>query len=140
MKTRSILKKEVIPVHYLIDAKGKNYGKLVVMVSKLLLGKNKVNFVRYIPIIDKVTIKNAKLVDVTPTRLTKAYHWHSMFPGGIKEGSFELLREKNPDKLYRISLQGMLPKNRLGRRMLEAITIFPDERVPELEYKVIDNI
>lgn len=138
MKTRVIKQKEVLPVNFLIDAKGQILGKVAVKASKLLLGKSRVNSTKYITTIDNVYIKNASLVEVDPMRSNKTYQRHSMYPGGFKEINILKLRDTNPDKLFRISIKGMLPKNRLGRIMMGSLKIIKDDRVPELTYKLVN--
>ena len=138
MKTRSIKAKEIVKKNYVIDAKGIIIGKLAVRVAKVFLGKSKVSSARYVPIFDNVYVKNASMVEVVPSRYEKKYYWHSQYPGGFKNATFEKLRKNNPKKLIQKSVWGMLPKNRLGRAMLEQLNVYPDDRLPELEYITIN--
>lgn len=137
MKTRSIKQKEVVKKNYVIDAKGIIIGKLAVRVAKVFLGKSKVSSARYVPIFDNVYVKNASMVEVVPSRYEKKYYWHSQYPGGFKNATFEKPKN-NPKKLIQKSVWGMLPKNRLGRAMLEQLNVYGDDKLPELEYITIN--
>lgn len=135
MLTRSIKKHEFKKKVYVVDATGVRMGKLVTKVASILLGKMNVKSARYLPFSDKVIIENIRSVDLAPSKWEKTYSWHSGFPGGYKELTIKKFLEKNPEKLFRRSVWGMLPKNRYGRALLKNLEII--DKPADLKSEVI---
>jgi len=129
MKTRSIKLGEIQTKTYIVDATNVRMGKLIAEVARILLGKNRVNAVRYIPVQDKVVIINADKFSIHPTKLEKKYYWHSGYMGGLHSETLGDLKEKKTEKLIRKSLTGMLPKNRFGRICMQNLTVSTESSV-----------
>jgi len=55
---------------------------------------------------------------------TKTYHWYTRYPGGLKEATAKEWIEKHPDRILRMAVQRMVPRNRLGRQMMTKLKIF----------------
>lgn len=126
-KTRSIKEKEIQNKWLIIDAKGVRLGKLSTIVASLLMGKKKVNNTTNLFCGDRVAIINAKLVDLNKTTESKkTYSWHSGYPGGINTKTIKELLERRPDYVFKRAVRGMLPKNRMGRKMLSNLRVFAD--------------
>lgn len=129
MKTRSIKLNEINPKTYIVDATNVRMGKLIAEVARILLGKNRVNSVKYIPVQDKVVIINADKFSVHPTKMDKKYYWHSGYMGGLHSETLSDLKDNKIEKLIRKSLTGMLPKNRFGRICMQNLTISTESSV-----------
>ena len=101
---------------YIVDATDVPLGRLSSVVATVLRGKNKPTFTPSVDTGDFVIVINADKVRLTGKKATdKTYYHHSGYPGGLKARKAGTLREKNPKKLIELSVQGMLPKNTLGR-------------------------
>jgi large subunit ribosomal protein L13 len=115
----------------LIDAKGKTLGRLASFISNILQGKNKADYVPYWDNGDNVIVINARHIKVTGNKQQdKIYYWHSKAPGGIKSASYEKLLEKHPEKPLEIAVKGMLPHNKMGRKLLRNLKIYADADHP----------
>jgi len=135
MKTRSIRKNEIKQECYLVDISGIRLGRAAVTITKLLIGKNKINRVGYVFSGDKVIVINAKNIDIYPTkREQKKYYSHSGYPGGFKEIVFKDLLAKNPARVIESAVWGMLPKTKQGRKMFKNLRVYND-----LEYKEVSS-
>jgi large subunit ribosomal protein L13 len=116
---------------YLVDAEGKVLGRLAVKIAQILSGKNKLIYTPHLDVGDFVVVINAKKVRVTGNKEEKKiYYHHSGYSGGLKSQTYEELLEKNPQKVIREAVKGMLPKNRLGRKMLKKLKIYPYSKHP----------
>lgn len=123
MLTRSIKKSEFKQKKLVVDATDIRMGKLVAMVASILLGKYDAKSVRYVPFSDHVVIKNIKKMSIHESKGDKLYYRHSMYPGGFRSETLASLIERNPEKLLKESIWGMLPKNRYGRMLLGNVDI-----------------
>ena len=111
---------------FIIDAKGKVLGRLATRVARLLTGKDKRTYVPYWENGDHVIVVNAKEIHVTGKKSEqKMYDHYSGYPGGRKEYSFEKLIEKDPREVVLRAVQGMIPKNRLGDKMMTRLMVYP---------------
>ena len=94
-------------------------------VAHILRGKNKPIFTNHVDTGDFVVIVNAEKIRLTGNKLDdKTYYWHSGYPGGIKGMSAREMLEKKPEQVIKSAVKGMLPKNRLGRKMLKKLKIY----------------
>ena len=110
---------------HLIDAEGKTLGRLSTEIAKLLRGKHKVTFTPHVDGGDYVVIINAEKIEVTgKKRDNKVYRHHTGYIGNLKEINFKKLQEKNPEEIIRLSVRGMLPKNKLRAPMMKRLRIF----------------
>ena len=125
MKTYIPKISEVNKKWYVIDVDGKTFGRQVVKIASILTGKNKPIYTPHMDTGDFVIIINAKKVRISGDKLTsKKYYHYSGYPGGLRERTFEQMREKTPDRLFNKAVWGMLPKNRLGRKMLKKLFVY----------------
>ena len=110
---------------FVVDAKGKTLGRISTRIANILMGKSKVNVTPNMDLGDFVILINAAEVAVTgKKRDQKTYFSHSGYPGGDKLLNFEHLIKRQPERIIRQSVWGMLPQNRLGRAMLKKLKIF----------------
>ena len=118
MKTFMQKKETVERKWYVIDAEGKNLGRVATKAAVLLRGKHKVTFTPHIDCGDYVIIINASKVNLTGNKLEdKMYYNHSGYPGGLRERTAKTMIEKYPEEMVERAIKGMLPHNRLGRKM-----------------------
>jgi large subunit ribosomal protein L13 len=122
----------VVKGWWVIDAEGQTLGRLASKIAKVVMGKHKPTFTPNVDCGDFVIVTNAKKVAVTGNRLTeKKYYQHSMYAGaGIKEENLRDMLQRNPDKAIRLAVWGMIPKGRLGRRMITKLKVYGDSEHP----------
>ncbi len=119
-------KGEVERKWHLVDAKGKTLGRLASRVAVLLRGKHKPIFTPHVDAGDFVVVVNAEKVVLTGKKWTdKLYIHHTGYPGGLRSISAGKMREKKPERLITMAVQGMLPKNKLGRKLLKKLKVYP---------------
>jgi large subunit ribosomal protein L13 len=115
----------------LIDAEGQNLGRLATKVAQLLIGKHRPDYTPGVLMGANVVVINAEKVDVYPTRLdSKIYYRHSNYPGGLKEITLRRQLEKFPERVIERAVWGMIPKNRLGRRMYKNLHVYAGPQHP----------
>jgi large subunit ribosomal protein L13 len=125
MKTYQAKKEEVDHQWYLVNAEEKVLGRLATELAKILRGKNKPAFTPHVDTGDFVIVVNTGKVVLTGKKMKdKIYYHHTGYPGGIKEITAEKLLAKKPTEMLRIAVKGMLPKNSLGRQMLQKLKIY----------------
>ena len=116
---------------YLIDCSDQTLGRLSVKVANILRGKNKPEFTPNSDVGDFVVLVNAKNLKVTGSkREDKIYYRHTGYPGGIKQINFKDLLEKDPEKVIRLAVKGMLPKNKLNRQIIKKLKVYAGEEHP----------
>lgn len=130
--TKAMKSNEIKREWIVLDAEGKNFGRLLTEVATILRGKNKPYFTPNVDCGDFVVIINASKVSFTGTNKAenKLYHRHSGYFGSTKSEKFGDLLNKNPAKLYKLAVRGMLPKTTLGRAMLKKLKIYATSEHP----------
>lgn len=109
----------------LVDAEGKTLGRLASEIAKILRGKHKPTFTPHVDGGDFVVVINADKIRVTGDRLdSKKYYRHSGYMGGLKEISLRRMLETHPERVLELAVRGMLPKNRLGRKMFKKLKVY----------------
>ena len=131
METTSIRAEEITRDWYLVDADNQTLGRLASRVAQILRGKNKPYFTPHMDMGDFVVIINAEKVKVTGNKeADKTYFRHSGYPGGITEVNLKQVRQQKPEKIITNAVKGMLPHNRLGRKLLKHLKIYATEVHP----------
>ncbi|RLA81971.1 MAG: 50S ribosomal protein L13 [Deltaproteobacteria bacterium] len=116
---------------YVVDAKGKILGRLASEIAKILRGKHKPVFSPHLDTGDFVIVVNADKVRLTGKKWQKKlYFRHSGYPGGLKVYTAQQLLQRKPEELIRLAVRGMLPKNRLGRRLLRKLKVYAGPEHP----------
>jgi len=111
---------------YVIDAQGKILGRMATEIAKVLRGKHKPSFTPNQDAGDFVIVVNARNIKLTGTKLEKKiYYRHSEYPGGIRERTAAKMLEEKPEDLIKLAVRGMLPKNRLSRKLVTKLKIYP---------------
>ena len=131
MKTTALRTQDIEQKWYLMDCSGKRLGRLSVQVANILRGKNKPEYTPNSDVGDFVVLVNAKNIEVTGNKSeNKIYFRHTGYPGGIKQISFKDQLEKDPEKIIRDAVKGMLPKNKLNRQIIKKLKVYSDEVHP----------
>ena len=116
---------------YVVDAQEQVLGRLASQVATVLMGKGKPIYTDFLDTGDFVVVVNADKVKLTGKKLDdKLYYSHSGYPGGLKQINARRLMEKKPDAVIQLAVRGMLPKNKLGRRMLKRLKIYAGAEHP----------
>jgi large subunit ribosomal protein L13 len=116
---------------YVIDAQGKVLGRMASEIAKILRGKNKPIFTPNTDAGDFVIVVNARGVKLTGKKLhKKVYYRHTEYPGGIRERTAEKMLEEKPEDLVFLAVKGMLPKNRLSRRLVTKLKVYAGPEHP----------
>lgn len=116
---------------WLFDADNVPLGRLATEASRLLRGKHKPIYAPHFDVGDFVVVVNAELVAVTGTKEdSKMYYRHSGYPGGLRAETLADVRRKYPERLIERAVRGMLPKNRLGRRLFTHLKVYAGAEHP----------
>lgn len=110
---------------HVVDATDLPLGRLASEVAQILRGKHKPTYTPHLDTGDFVIVLNAEQVAVSSDKSqSKIYYRHSGFPGGIKAETFESLLRRRPEAVVERAVRGMLPKNKLGRKMLRKLKVY----------------
>ena len=119
-----------------VDARGQIVGRLATRVARILMGKNDPQYTPHVETGDGVIVINASELRVTGNKAKdKLYKNYSGFPGGLKERSFERVMKEDPSYVLMHAVKGMLPKSRLGKRMLTHFLVYAGEAHPHQAQK-----
>jgi large subunit ribosomal protein L13 len=122
---------EIAKKWYLVDAKDKTLGRIASQVASILRGKHKPSFTPNADIGDFVIIVNAEKVKLTGKRPElKEYFHYTGYPGGAKFESFKDLMKTRPEKVVLHAVKGMIPNNRLGRRLIQKLKVYAGPNHP----------
>ena len=125
MTTIFINKNDIKRKYHLIDAKGKILGRLAVQVALLLSGKRKADYTPNVDNGDFVVIVNAGKVATTGAKLEqKVYTHYTGYPSGLRTKNLKTLLRTRPTEVIRHAVKGMLPKNKLGSRMITRLKLY----------------
>jgi large subunit ribosomal protein L13 len=132
MKTLSATPKDIEKSWILIDAGGLVVGRLAALIAMRLRGKHKASFTPHMDCGDNIVVINAdKVVFTGNKRADKVYHWHTGYPGGIKERSAEkILDGKHPELVLQKAVERMLPRGPLARQQLRNLRIYSGAEHP----------
>jgi large subunit ribosomal protein L13 len=110
---------------FVVDAQGQVLGRLASRVASILRGKHKPTFTPHLDLGDHVVVINAEKIHLTGRKLTdKVYRWHTGYIGGLREVSAGSLLRSHPERVIEWAVEGMLPKNRLGRAMVKKLRVY----------------
>ena len=131
MLTSSIKKDEIKRDWFIVDAEDKTLGRLASEIAQIIRGKNKPFYTPNMDMGDFVVVINADKVFLTGDKeKQKKYFKHSGYPGGDKEISLSKLRESKPEQIIFNAVKGMLPHNRLGRKLLKHLKVYSGSEHP----------
>ena len=124
-------KGEVKREWYVVDAEGKILGRLASEIAKRLRGKHRPNFAPHVDVGDFIVVVNAEKIRLTGKKWDQKIYWrHSGYMGGLKLRTARQMLEKKPEELLRLAVKRMLPKNRLGRKLLKKLKIYAGPEHP----------
>lgn len=136
MKTWSAKPGEVEQKWYLIDASGKTLGRMATEIAKILRGKNKPTFTPHVDTGDFVIVINSEKVEMTGEKWdSEKFYSHSRYFGSLKELSAAQLKEKDPTAVVREAVAGMLPKNKLAKRVITKLKAYAGPNHPHAPQK-----
>jgi large subunit ribosomal protein L13 len=116
---------------YVVDAEGKNLGRLATHIADTLRGKKKPQFTPHVDTGDFVIVVNAEKIAVTGKKLDdKMYYRHSGYPGGLKQRTLREQLERRPTEVIRSAVKGMLPRNKLARQQLTKLKVYAGPEHP----------
>lgn len=125
MKTFMLRKEDVEHKWFIIDAEGKNLGKVAALAASMLRGKHKPTYTPHVDCGDNIIIINAEKVNLTGNKLDKKmYYNHSGYPGGLRERTARTMIERYPVEMVERAVKGMLPNGRLGRQMYKKLFVY----------------
>jgi large subunit ribosomal protein L13 len=131
MKTPVARPGEITRGWYIVDAQGRVLGRLATEVARVLQGKHKPIYTPHVDCGDGVIVINAAGVRLTGRKADqKAYFRHSGYMGGGKHTPFKEMLERKPEWVIRRAVRGMLPKTKLGRRMIEKLRVYAGSEHP----------
>ncbi len=124
-KTVSINNKNADKKWFVVDAEDQTLGRLASKVAKIIRGKHKPNFTPHADCGDNVIVVNASKVSFSGEKLVdKEYIRHTGYPGGQRTTTVEEMLSKNPERIVEKAIKGMLPKNKLGRRLFSNLKVY----------------
>ncbi len=130
-KTFSIKASQIEKKWYIVDAEGKILGRLATEIAKILRGKHKPDFTPHMDTGDNIVVINADKVVLTGSKgEDKEYFSHSGYPGGDKFTNIKKMMQKKPTFVVEHAVKGMLPKNRLGRKIFKNLKVYAGNEHP----------
>ena len=131
MKTQSFKQTDIKESWILVDAEDKTLGRLASSLASRLRGKHRPEYTPNADLGDYIVVVNASKISVTGDKLNqKKYYKHSGYPGGIKSKSLKEVIKSSAEDAIRMAVKGMLPKNKLGKKMLTKLKIYKDAEHP----------
>ena len=135
-KTYVTKQKDVQREWYVVDATGKTLGRLATQVAHVLGGKHKPAYSPSVDVGDYVIVVNAEKVRVTGRKLDqKIYYRFSGYPGGLKKFTLRDVLRQHPRRVIEHAVRGMLPRNRLGRRMFKKLKVYTGPDHPHAAHR-----
>jgi len=133
MTTYMAKEKDVKRKLFVANADDKVLGRLATKVATILSGKHKPIYTPHVDTGDYVIVVNADKIRVTGNKLTaKTYKSYSGYPSGLKEVSLETLLKRKPKDVFRLAVKNMLPKSKLGRKMIKKLRLYIADEKPSL--------
>ena len=133
MSTRFMTATEVAALDkwYVIDANDQVLGRIATKAATILSGKHRPHYAPFLVTGDHVVIINAEKVRMTgQKREVKVYRWHTLYPGGLREAKASDLMVSRPEKVLREAILGMLPKNKLRKRLIQRLKVYRADQHP----------
>jgi large subunit ribosomal protein L13 len=116
---------------YVIDAADQVLGRVATKAATILIGKHRPRYAPFLVSGDHVVIINADKIKLTGQKLeSKVYRHHTLYPGGLREKSVKRVMESKPERVIREAVLGMLPKNKLRKRMVKRLKVYMNAQHP----------
>jgi len=114
-----------------VDAENQVLGRFASQVARIIRGKHKANYTPHVDCGDRVIVINADKIRLTGKKWDKKeYVWHTGYPGGQRRSTPRIEFEKSPKRLIEKAVKGMLPKNRLGRKLFNNLFVYTGSEHP----------
>jgi large subunit ribosomal protein L13 len=131
VRTYVVKNNEIARRWFVVDADGKTLGRLASEIAKVLRGKHKPIYSPHLDVGDYVVVVNAERIAVTGRKMDqKMYYRHTGYPGGLRETNLSDLLARHPTSAIKFAVRGMLPKNRLGRKMIRKLKVYAGPEHP----------
>ncbi len=131
MKSYMARPNEVERKWYVVDAQGQTLGRLATEIAMILRGKKKAVYTPHVDVGDFVVVVNAGKVAVSGKKAEqKLYRRHTGYPGGLREMTYEEMRDKKPTDIVRKAVKGMLPRTRLARQQMKKLKVYAGPEHP----------
>ena len=128
MRTESVKSSDIKRDWFVIDATNKTLGRLSSKIAHVLRGENKVNYTPHLDMSDFIIVINADKIQITGNKINQKEYWHHTgYPGGVKSKSY---KESSPEFVLYNSIKGMLPHNKLGRKLIKHVKIYKNSVHP----------
>ena len=125
MKTYTAKPHEIERKWYVVDAADQTLGRLAVQIANVLRGRHRPTFTPHVDTGDFVIVVNAERIRVTGRKAEKkVYQRYSGYPGGLREQNLSEMLEKYPDRVISIAVRGMLPRNRMRKRLMKKLKVY----------------
>jgi len=136
MKTVFVKKEDVNRQWWILDATGQTLGRFASRIAKILMGKNKPNYTPNVDNGDFVVVVNAEKIRVTGKKLNqKVYYHYTGYIGNLKAETLKERLEKKPEEVIIDAVWGMLPKTRLGRKIIKKLKVYKGSEHPHIAQK-----
>lgn len=136
MRTHTVKKADISREWYLVDAENRPLGRLATEVAGILKGKHRAEYSPHLDLGDCVVVVNADKVYLSgKKRQQKTYYSYSGYPSGLRRRPIEEVMRKDPSRVVRHAVRGMLPSNRLGRRLLKKLKVYAGPAHPHTAQK-----
>lgn len=130
-KTTLVLKENVKPSWFVVDADGQILGRLAAGIAMVLMGKHRPDYTAHVDTGDFVIVTNCEKIRLTGKKSeTKVYDHYTYHIGGRKVISFAEMKQKKPEKIVTEAVRRMLPKTKLGRHMLSKLKVYRGSEHP----------
>ena len=131
MKTHVVKAQDIKQEWHLVNAENKPLGRVATEVAKVLRGKHRPEYSPHLHLGDNVIVINADKVYLSGKKAQqKLYYSYSGYQSGLKVRTLQEMMEKDPTKVVRHAVRGMLPTNRLGRRLLKRLKVYTGDKHP----------
>lgn len=131
MKTYTVKAADIEREWFVVDARDRVLGRLASQVAHVLRGKHKPTYSPHLDVGDYVVVVNAAEVRLTGNKADqKEYFRHSGYMGGGRAVSYRAMMERYPERVIELAVKGMLPKNKLGRRMIKKLKVYAGPEHP----------
>jgi large subunit ribosomal protein L13 len=116
---------------HIVDAANQPVGRIATEVARILTGKNNPQYTPFMDMGDHVVVINAAQATFKGSRTTqKVYSRHTLYPGGLRQVGVQEMFAKHPERIIEFAVNGMLPKNKLGKAMAKKLKVYADDKHP----------
>ena len=139
MKTYMMKKEEINRKWYMVDANNQILGRLASKIARILIGKHKLSYTPHVDNGDFVVVVNADKIKVTGNKMEKKkYYRHSGYMGGLKEITLKEVFKKHPERVIKLAVKRMLPKNKKLKHRIKRLKVYTGNEHPHKAQKPQD--